>query len=252
MSLKSLTNSLISAVSSAQRMGVGETLADFNAAIGAERDRAHGVVRFVQSMPARAAAGPFAAADPGPPPEMPDPQAVLDQARRNAVKIGTITAGVVAWKEAFDLYGAYRRGQPLTRFVVWSATKRVGGRAFAAASYAGRRHLTVVTLDSAARVIAWQAARRASKSGFARAVHVVARRFAGRASIAVAGVEIFMVMHKDIKRFRSGDLQPQDFYRNCALTGVSIAAPLAGGALGGPIGATVGTVVAVGAGMYRK
>jgi len=116
MSLKSLTNSLISAVSSAQRMGVGETLADFNAAIGAERDRAHGVVRFVQSMPARAAAGPFAAADPGPPPEMPDPQAVLDQARRNAVKIGTITAGVVAYLIQFH-YGLMVTG--MSRSVAW-------------------------------------------------------------------------------------------------------------------------------------
>ena len=112
--------------------------------------------------------------------------------------------------------------------------------------------MLVTGLDSLAKVVAWQSAKSAKDSVVARAVHGIAKRFAGKANIAVSGVEIFLTMHRDIRRFRKGELSQPDFYRNCALTSVGVAAPLAGGAIGGPLGATLGAAVAVGAGMMKR
>lgn len=190
--------------------------------------------------------------DPGPPPKLPDHNQVMDEAKQRALRAAALVGGVAAAKEAVDLYRAHQQGDPVDRTIIWASAKRVGAQAFASANYASKRYLFVSGLDSAARLVAWQTAHRASRSTAARALHFVSSRLVGRASIAFTAAETFIVTARDIRRFNQGELSRQDFYRNCALTGVSIAAPLAGGALGGPLGATVGSVVSVGAIMHRK
>jgi hypothetical protein len=216
-----------------------------------ERQRALYAARWVESLPRRAQESPLADPDPGPPPAPPDMQEILAQARARALKVGAVTAGVAVWKESWDLYQKYQQGEPITTRKVFDATVRVGRRGLAAGDAASRRYVTIVSLDSVARVLAWQSARRASKSAAWKLVHVVSKNLAGRMGAVLMAAEVFQAMRRDIARYRDGDLSEQDLYRNCALTGVSIAAPLLGAAAG-PVGGTVGLAVSVGAGMLRK
>jgi hypothetical protein len=144
------------------------------------------------------------------------------------------------------------RGEPINGTVVWNATKRAGQSGLSAAMYASRRHLLVTGLDTVAGMVAYNSARRAHKSALHKVLFAVSHRLAGRANVAVAGVEIFLVMRRDIVRYRSGELDQRAFVTNCALTGVSLVAPSAGTAIAGPVGGTVGLAVSIGAGMLKK
>lgn len=233
------------------KQGWGGALSSLRSALDAERQHAQQAARWVEGLPARVRRSPLADPDPGPPPQMPDMQAVMAEARQKALKVGAVTAGVATWKEAYDLYIDYQQGEPVTPGKVWRATKRVGQRGMAASRATSRRHITIVSLDTAARVLAWQSARRASRSAAWKAVYVVSKNLAGRVGTVMMAAEVFQAMRLDLLRYREGKLEERNFYRNCVLTGVAVAAPMAGASLG-PVGGTVGLAMAVGAGMMRK
>jgi len=182
---------------------------------------------------------------------MPDLRKVMADARAKSLKVGGITAGVVAWTETSKRYREYQAGDPITFGKVWTSTVEVGKRGWTASRAASRRHLSVVALDTAAQVIAWRTARRAAGSSAWKIVHVVSKSVAGNAGRIFLATEIFSAMSSDMRRYRQGDLPQQDFYRNVALTGVAVVAPALGTPLG-PIGTTAGLTVAITAGMLRK
>lgn len=217
----------------------------------AEAKVAQKAAETIHALPRLAKNGAWSDPDAGPPPTLPNPQEILRESRQRALRVGAVTAGVGAWKESWDLYQQYKAGEPVGAKQVWGATSRVGRRSLLAYMSTQRRHLLVVGLDTAARVLAWQSARRAGQSLAWRALHKVSKNVAGRASLVILGVEVFQTMWGDLRRYREGELSEQDFYRNCALTGVSLAAPIAG-SMAGPVGGTVGLAVSIGAGMLRK
>ncbi|MBH25848.1 MAG: hypothetical protein CMH57_15685 [Myxococcales bacterium] len=210
------------------------------------RERAQGVLDVVRARINEVAAPSE------PPPEIPDLQEVLAKAQQTAQKIGRIRAGLQIGREAIIMYRDALRGQPITGRKVWGAFRRVSRASTRSASAAWRRSIHIVALDTAARVIAWRTADAAREQVIARAIHGVSKRLAGRAAYALTAVDTFKVMHRDIKRYNTGELSQDDFYINCALTGVSLAAPVAGSAIAGPPGATVGLVVSMGAGMLKR
>ena len=66
----------------------------------------------------------FSRASDAPPPKLPDPNLVMQEAQARAVKTGAITLGVGIWVEGFKLLLDYRNGKPLTGFVVWTTAKK--------------------------------------------------------------------------------------------------------------------------------
>jgi len=190
--------------------------------------------------------------EPIPPPKPLDPNLVMEEARRQAIHLGTIAVGIATWRESATLYRAFVRGQSINATAVWTSARRVGHSGMGAAMYASRRYMTVTGLDTVARLVAYNSARKAHKSALHKVLFAVSHRFAGKASVAVAGVEIFRGMHRDLVRFRDGELSQRTFVTNCALTGVSVMAPTAGGSIAGPAGATVGFAVSIGARMLKK
>ncbi len=219
--------------------------------VARERTQTERAVAWMRSLPARARTAPLADPDPGPPPAMPDLRQVMMDARQKSLKVGGIALGVAAWMETFKVYEEYKSGDPITFGKVWKSTVRVTMRGWSASQSASRRHISIVAVDAAARVVAWQAARRAAKSSTWRIVHVISKGVAGNAGRIFLAVDVFTTMAKDIRRYREGDLAENDFYRNVALTGVAVAAPTLGSSLG-PVGATAGLTVAIAAGMMRK
>lgn len=217
----------------------------------AERQLAEATARRISGLPAQARRWPLADPDPGPPPRMPDPTEVMAEARRKAARVGTVTAGVATWREASTLYRRYRQGEALGADDLWRSTVRIGQRTMAASQGASRRHLSIVGLDALVRVVAWQSARRAGRSVIWRAIHATSRRLVGRVGVVLMAVDVFKSMHSDMSRYREGRLEQDDLYRNMALTGVSVVAPLVG-ASAGPLGATVGLAVSIGASMARR
>ncbi|MEO1272032.1 MAG: hypothetical protein AAFX99_28375, partial [Myxococcota bacterium] len=141
-----------------------------------------------------------------PPPQVPDLQEVLAKAQANAAKLARIRGGLQVWREAVIMYRDVRRGHPITAMKMWGAFRRVNRSASRAASAAWRRTLNVAALDTAARIIAWRTADATRDQLLARAIHGVAKRIAGRAALAFAAVDTFKVMHRDIKRYNSGEL----------------------------------------------
>ena len=239
MSNPAPVRSLRAAVGAAQRVVQAEAIAIRRTA------------DWVRALPAKARRLPLADPSPGPPPPMPDLRQVMADARRSSLRVGGITAGLSAWKESVQRYREYKAGEPITFGKVWESTVRVGLRSLQAGQFASRRHLAVVGLNSLARVVAWQSARRAAKSSLWKFVFKVSNGVAGNAARIFLAVTVFRAMSSDIQRYREGDLSENDFYRNCALTGLWAAAPAVGASMG-PAGATAGLVVAVGAGMMRK
>lgn len=219
--------------------------------VARERTHTQRAVAWMRSLPGRARNAPLADPDPGPPPQMPDLRQVMADARQKSLKVGGIALGVAAWMETAERYREYKSGDPMTFGKVWKSTVKVGLRGWQASQAASRRHISIVAVDAAARVVAWQAARRAANSGAWRIVYKVSKGVAGNAGRVFLAVDIFTTMAKDIRRYREGDLAEKDFYRNVALTGVSVAAPTLGSSLG-PVGATAGLTVAIAAGMMRK
>ena len=191
-------------------------------------------------------------ADNTPAPNLPDLQNAMRQAKLRAARVGRLTAGIQTWRELVTLYRDAQEGHPITGRKVWTAFQSVSKAGSMAASATWKRHLTVITLDAAASLIAHKTADKAAESAIARALHLVSKRLAGRAAIALTAFDTFRMMQRDIKRFNGGELSRDDFYRNCALTGVGVAAPLAGSALAGPAGATAGMAISISAGMLRR
>ena len=220
-------------------------------AVASEDKVAKRAAAWIGRMPVKARRGALSDPSPGSPPKMPNPAEVLAEARARASKVTAITAGVGAWRETAALYGKHRQGESVTAGMVWDSTKRVGQRAFEAGRAANRRTLTVVGLNTAARVVAWQSARRAGDSAVWKAIHATSSKLAGRAGHVMVAVDVFVTMRADMVRFKQGELSDEDFYRNCALTGVSVLAPMVG-ATAGPLGATAGMIVSISAGMARK
>ncbi len=236
---------------STSRGSLRKNLATLHRSFKEEAQAARNQAQRIGALASRAKAHPLADSDPGPPPSLPDMQEVLREAKLRASKIGAITAGVGAWKESYDLYTSYKAGESITARKVASSAMKVGRRSLQASRSASQRHMTIVSLDTLAKVVAWQSARRASRSITWKALHLVSSKVAGRAGTVMMAVEVFKTMRNDIVRFQDGDLTERDFYINCTLTGVSIVAPVAG-ASAGPVGGTVGIAVAIGAGMMRK
>lgn len=188
----------------------------------------------------------------GPSPKPPtNPLEVLAQARKRASKVAMVTAGVATWRESAELYQRYQSGELITWGSLWQSARRVGRRSSAASRGTSRRIITVAALNAAARLVARQTAGRVGENIGWKVVHVASKRLAGRAGHVLMAVDVFKTMKSDVDRFRGGKLSHENFYRNCVLTGVGIAAPMVGAAAG-PGGATVGMVVAVSAGMMRK
>lgn len=180
-----------------------------------------------------------------------NPLDVLAQARKRASKVAMVTAGVATWKESAELYQRYQSGELITWGTLWQSAQRVGHRSMAASRGTNRRIITVAALNAAARLVARQTAGRIGDNIGWKVIHVTSKRLAGRAGHVLLAVDVFKTMKSDVDRFRDGKLSHENFYRNCVLTGVGIAAPMVGAAAG-PGGATVGMVVAVSAGMMRK
>ncbi len=241
-----------------KRAGEQSVVASVKGALGAARKAA----RAEEALTRKAAAWigglserarQSALSDPAPvaPPRLPSPAEVLDEARRRASKVGAVTAAVAAWSETATLYSKHRHGDPVTAGDVWRSTRKVGQRAMDASRAANRRYLTIVGIDTTARVVAWQSARRAAASPVWKAIHFTSSRVAGRAGVILMAADVFMAMRSDLDRYKRGELSREDFNRNCALTGVSILAPVVG-ASAGPLGATAGLAVSIGAGMARR
>jgi hypothetical protein len=153
--------------------------------------------------------------------------------------------------ETSKRYREYQEGDPITAGKVWNSTVEVSKKGWGASRAASRRHITIVAVDTTARVLAWQSAKRATKSSAWKIVHVVSKRVAGNAGRIFMVAEVFGATSNDVRRYREGELLETDFYRNLALTGIAIAAPALGAPLG-PVGATAGLTIAVTAGMLRK
>ena len=219
--------------------------------VARERTHTERAVAWMRSFPARARRAPLADPSPGPPPAMPDLRQVMMDARRQSLRVGGVALGVSAWMETFKRYQEYQAGDPITFGKVWKSTVHVGMTGLRVGQAASRRHISIVAVDAAARVVAWQAARRAARSSTWRIVLVISKGVAGNAGRVFMAVDIFTTMSKDIRRYRNGDLEENEFYRNVALTGVAMAAPALGSSLG-PVGATAGLTVAIAAGLMRK
>ncbi len=220
-------------------------------AAAAQKDAANRTGTWIEALPSKARKWPLADPSPGTPPELPNPAEVLAQARKKASQVGAITAGVATWRESADLYRRYQSGESLTLGTLWDSTRRVGKSAAAASQAASRRHMVTVGLNSVAKVVAWQTARRAGDNALWKVIHNTSKKLSGRAGLVLMAVDVYKTMQSDLDRYRDGQLSQDEFYRNCALTGVGVAAPLVG-STAGPVGTTVGIAVAVSAGMMRK
>ena len=227
------------------------TLGRAGKAMKAEVIAARQTAAWVDALPKRARRAVLADPEPGPAPDLPNPAQIMAEARKRATRVAAVTAGVTTWRETADLYRKYRSGEEITAASLWGGAQRVGQRTAAASKAANRRYLTVVALNTAAKVVAWQSAGRAATSPVWKVIHVGSKKLAGRAGLVLTAVDVFVTMRNDLERFRGGELDEDDFMRNCALTGVTLLAPMVG-ASAGPVGATVGLGVAIGAGMARK
>lgn len=191
-------------------------------------------------------------ADSTPPPELPAIQDVLAKAQASASKVGSITSSLATWREAVALYREVQAGERVTAMRLFKGARRISITGSNAASSAWRRSVMVAGLNSAAEVVAWKTAEKAKDDVLARILHQSAKAVAGRAGYVLMTADVLKSMHRDLKRYNDGSLSQEDLYRNLALTGVGVAAPLAGSAIGGPAGATAGLTVAIGASMLKR
>jgi len=230
---------------------VGTALRKMRVAISEDKRVAREAASWLARLQAEAQRGVSSGVKREAPPKPPNPATVLKEARERAARVTKITAAVGAWRETAALYERHKRGESVGPGMLWDSTKRVGRGALDAGRATNRRYITVVGLNTAAKVVAWKSAGRAAQSPIWKAIHFTSSRVAGRAGHAMVAMDVFVTLRSDLERMKSGDLSEEDFFRNCALTGVSILAPVVG-ASAGPLTATAGMVVSVGAGMARK